>query len=99
MCKTKIFHELLNIISSEMEIDIADIKNKNIKTTEVVDARSILVYCMKEKGFYPEQISYLLNRSSSNIRKLINDFELRKQNCKMIETYLCRIQHQIESNK
>lgn len=93
MCKSKLYNELLNIISTEMEISIEEIRDRNIKTTEVVDARSILVFLLNESGLYPRQIAVLMDRTSANIRKLLGDYEVRKQNCKMIETYTQRIRN------
>ena len=59
MCKSEIFAEILNIVGKETEVSTELILSSS-KVTEVVDARSIVVFFLTEYGLYPEQIATLL---------------------------------------
>lgn len=61
MCKSEIFAEILNIVGKETEVSTELILSSS-KVTEVVDARSIVVFFLTEYGLYPEQIATLLTR-------------------------------------
>lgn len=54
MCKSEIFAEILNIVGKETEVSTELILSSS-KVTEVVDARSIVVFFLTEYGLYPEQ--------------------------------------------
>lgn len=87
MCKSEIFAEILNIVGKETEVSTELILSSS-KVTEVVDARSIVVFFLTEYGLYPEQIATLLHKTSASIRYLISTFESRKLANKMIAIYL-----------
>lgn len=87
MCKSEIFAEILNAVSLETEVSADSILSSS-KVTEVVDARSIVVYLLSEYGFYPEQIAPLLHKTSACIRYLVSTFEMRKSHNKMMAIYL-----------
>lgn len=89
MCKSEIFAEILNIVGKETEVSTELILSSS-KVTEVVDARSIVVFFLTEYGLYPEQIATLLHKTSASIRYLISTFESRKLANKMI-AYICKI--------
>lgn len=55
MCKSEIFAEILNVVGKETEVSTELILSSS-KVTEVVDARSIVVFFLAEYGLYPEQI-------------------------------------------
>lgn len=97
MCKSEIFAEYLKIVANVTEISEEEILS-NAKTSEVADARSILVNMLIEKGFYPSQISHYMNRSTAGIRYLIANFSNRKMNCKMIDHYMINVRKMFESN-
>lgn len=95
MCKSDIFAEILNIVSRETEIS-PDLILSSSKVTEVVDARSIVVFFLTEYGLYPEQIAALLHKTSACIRYLIYNFDSRKSNNKMIAIYLQNVRKSLE---
>lgn len=64
MCKSEIFAEILNIVGKETEVSTELILSSS-KVTEVVDARSIVVFFLTEYGLYPEQIATLLHKTSA----------------------------------
>lgn len=86
MCKSEIFADILNIVGKETEVSTELILSSS-KVTEVVDARSIVVFFLTEYGLYPEQIATLLHKTSASIRYLISTFESRKLANKMIAIY------------
>lgn len=55
MCKSEIFAEILNIVGKETEVSTELILSSS-KVTEVVDARSIVVFFLTEYGLYPGQM-------------------------------------------
>lgn len=86
MCKTQIFNDILQIVSEETEINEALILSDN-KSTAVVDARSILVDILREKGLYPVQIAEYLHKTPAGIRNLISGFENRKRSNGILAIY------------
>ncbi|MCY6351966.1 hypothetical protein OXV71_14400 [Bacteroides fragilis] len=96
MCKSEIFAEILNIVGKETEVSTELILSSS-KVTEVVDARSIVVFFLTEYGLYPEQIATFLHKTSASIRYLISTFELRKNTNKMIAIYLQNIRKSLEN--
>lgn len=90
MCKSEIFAEILNLVGKETEVSTELILSSS-KVTEVVDARSIVVFFLTEYGLYPEQIAALLHKTSASIRYLISNFDRRKDSNKMIAIYLQNI--------
>lgn len=96
MCKSEIFAEILNLVGKETEVSTELILSSS-KVTEVVDARSIVVFFLTEYGLYPEQIAALLHKTSASIRYLISTFESRKNTNKMIAIYLQNIRKSLEN--
>lgn len=96
MCKSEIFAEILNLVGKETEVSTELILSSS-KVTEVVDARSIVVFFLTEFGLYPEQIAALLRKTSASIRYLISTFESRKTTNKMIAIYLQNIRKSLEN--
>lgn len=86
MPKTKIFAEILKIVSCETEVSASDMIS-SCKQIEVVDARSIYVKILSEMGFYPVQIAVYMNRTASSIRYLISHYEERVKQNKMMAIY------------
>lgn len=86
MCKSEIFAEILNLVGKETEVS-TELILSSTKVTEVVDARSIVVFFLTEYGLYPEQIAALLHKTSASIRYIISTFESRKNANKMIAIY------------
>lgn len=66
MCKSEIFAEILNLVGKETEVS-TELILSSTKVTEVVDARSIVVFFLTEYGLYPEQIAALLHKTSANV--------------------------------
>lgn len=67
------------------------------KHNEVVDARSIYVKLLAERGFYPEQIAAFLHRTSASVRYLLTNYDTRKQHNKMIDNYAQNIRKALEN--
>lgn len=94
MCKTKIFEELLNIVSLVTEIDTDEILSKN-RDSEIIDARCILIHILYKKyGMTPKIIGQLISCTKTNIYHHINKFENRTYQNKMLS-----IQYQITLQK
>ena len=86
MCKSEIFAEIIEAVSRETEVSASQILGCS-KHMEVVDARSILVKLLHEKGLYPERIAVLLHKTAASIRYLLSNYESRKSANKIITIY------------
>lgn len=94
MPRTDIYRAIIDAIEKETEITEDRILSK-AKTTEVVDARAILVNMMLENGFYPSQIARYIHKTPSSVNNLIRDYSNRVKNNKIIQIYLTNIRKNI----
>ena len=97
MCKSEIFSKVLGIVSAEMELPEEMILS-GCKSTEVVDARSILVKVLHEVGIYPVQIARMMRKTPASIRYLLTNYEQRKNANKIIEIYAQKVRKSFENN-
>lgn len=97
MCKSEIFAELLDAVAKETEIS-KELILSECKKSDVVDARSILVKLLSDKGFYPTQIAEMMNKKYHTIKKILKCYPVRELNCKMLSTYFERINNCILTN-
>lgn len=82
--KTKIFNEVLKIVSEVTEISEEVILSK-AREAEVVDARAILAEVLRQKGFYPNTIAELMHTSSRNVVMIHNNYADRLNNSVMMQ--------------
>lgn len=97
MPRTDIYRAIIDAIEKETEITEDRILSK-AKTTEVVDARAILVNMLLENGFYPSQIARYIHKTPSSVNNLIRDYSNRVKNNKIIQIYLTNIRKNITRN-
>lgn len=97
MSRTDIYRKIIDAIEKETEIPEDRILS-NSRTTEVVDARSILVNLLLENGFYPSQIARYIHKTPSSVNNLIRDYTNRIKANKIIQIYLTNIRKNITSN-
>lgn len=97
MCKSEIFAEIIEAVSRETEVSASQILGCS-KHMEVVDARSILVKLLNERGLYPEQIAVLLHKTAASIRYLLSNYESRKSANKIIAIYAQNIRKVIKKD-
>lgn len=97
MPRTDIYRAIINAIEKETEISEDRILSK-AKTTEVVDARAILVNMLLENGFYPSQIARYIHKTPSSVNNLIRDYKNRIKANKIIQIYLTNIRKDITNN-
>lgn len=76
MCKTKIFAEILSAVSTETEVPESLIASLD-RTTEVVDARYLLVYFLSRRGFYPSMIAPMIKHKKRSINHILCNFDRR----------------------
>lgn len=96
MCKTQLFNDILHFVSEETEVPEVLILSNN-KSTAVVDARSILVGILREKGLYPVQIAEYMHETPAGIRNLITKFEIRKKSNGILAIYSQRIRNRMKT--
>lgn len=86
MSKSDIFRNILSAVIEETEIPEEKILSDS-RTTEVVDARTILVNLLIESGFYPSQIAEYLNKSTATIHNLVKYYSIRQKTNKLLSIY------------
>lgn len=86
MSKSDIFRHILSAVIEETEIPEEKILSDS-RTTEVVDARTILVNLLIERGFYPSQIAEYLNKSTATIHNLVKYYSIRQRTNKLLSIY------------
>lgn len=94
MSKSDIFRNILSAVIEETEIPEEKILSDS-RTTEVVDARTILVNLLIESGFYPSQIAEYLNKSTATIRNLVKYYSIRQRTNKLLSIYLQNIRKKL----
>ena len=72
----QIFNETLSAVVEETEIEEGQILSGS-KEEEVVDARSILIRVMNERGLYPIQISRLTGICQRSVTRFLIGFKSR----------------------
>ena len=83
MYKMQIFLEVLNAVSEETELD-PEIILSPCKQEEVVDALSLLIEVMNEKGLYPAQISKLTGICTRRVTAFLLRFGERVNSRKIL---------------
>ena len=76
MYKAKIFQETIEAVADETEVEREQILSNN-KDEEIVDARSILVRIMNERGLYPIQISRISGICQRSVSRFLIGFKDR----------------------
>lgn len=94
MCKSRIFAEILNIVSSETEVPASQILSKK-KDEETVDARYLLVYSLSMQGLTQTQIARLIGKDVRTVNNILNGFEERGRTRKMFGINLENIRKQL----
>jgi hypothetical protein len=94
MYKVQIFQEVLSAV-----VDATDVEQEQIlsgcKQEEVVDARSLLVKLMSDKGLYPMQISNLTGINCRSVTKFLVGFRERVNSRKILRIYYERLKAQL----
>lgn len=96
MKKTQLFNTVLNLVSQETEIPECIILSRS-RSTDVVDARCILVKMLSHKGMYPSQIATYIKHTPASVRNLLFSYSDRVHNNNLIEIISKRIQKQLET--
>lgn len=96
MNKTEIFAKIISVVSIETEVSESRILS-DCKSTEVVDARSILVKILQETGLYPVQIAGMLHKTPACIRNILSNYDIRESTNKLMKIYRQHISKKLES--
>lgn len=84
MCKSRIFAEILNIVSTETEVPEECILSSR-KDEDTVDARYLLVYFLSKQGFSHSGIAKLINKDVRTVNYIITHFPDREKSGKFLE--------------
>lgn len=98
MCKSAIFNSVLVFVSQETEVTADELQGHS-RCKEVVDARYLLVYFLRSKGFIPAEIARRLHLTPQAVSGILCKFPERRQRgdrlfeinyqrlCKQLETH------------
>lgn len=76
MERLEYFSKVMKVVSELMEVSEQDILGKS-REYEVVDARWMAIYLMKEKGYTSKQIAPLMNHPIRTINHALSRFYVR----------------------
>lgn len=79
----QIFQDTLSAVVEAMEVEQNQILS-GCKQEEVVDARSLLIKLMSDKGLYPLQISKITGLNSRSVNQFLLDFGERVDSRKIL---------------
>ena len=94
MYKMQIFHEVLSAVVEATEVEAEQILS-GCKQEEVVDARSMLIKLMSEKGLYPVQISKVTGLGIRSISQFLMDFKTRVNSRKILRINYDSVRNQL----
>lgn len=83
MYKVQIFQEVLPAVVEETEVEQGQILS-GCKQEEVVDARSLLIKLMNDKGLYPVQISKITGINIRSVTQFLLGFKERVNSRKIL---------------
>lgn len=94
MYKIQIFQEVLPAVVEEMEVEQEQILS-GCKQEEVVDARSLLIKLMNDKGLYPVQISKITGINIRSVTQFLLGFKERINSRKILRINYERLKNQL----
>ena len=97
MCKSRIFAEVLDIVSRETEVPGEQILSSR-KDDETVDARYLLVYYLVKKGFSCPNIARLIHKNARTVTHIITNFSNRGEKRKIFRINSENIGKQMRNN-
>ena len=94
MYKVQVFQEVLPAVVEEMEVEQEQILS-GCKQEEVVDARSLLIKLMNDKGLYPVQISKITGINIRSVTQFLLGFKERINSRKILRINYERLKNQL----
>lgn len=94
MYKVQIFQEVLPAVVEETEVEQEQILS-GCKQEEVVDARSLLIKLMNDKGLYPVQISKITGINIRSVTQFLLGFKERINSRKILRINYERLKNQL----
>jgi hypothetical protein len=79
MERLEYFGKVMKVVTELMEVSDKDILGRS-RAFEVVDARWMVIYLMREKGYTTKQIAPLINHPIRTINHALNYFYSRVRN-------------------
>lgn len=90
----QIFQDTLSAVVEAMEVEQNQILS-GCKQEEVVDARSLLIKLMSDKGLYPVQISKITGLNSRSVNQFLLGFNERINSRKILRINYERLKIQL----
>jgi hypothetical protein len=94
MYKMQIFQEVLSAVVETTDVEKEDILS-GCKQEEVVDARSLLIKLMSDKGLYPVQISKVTGINNRSVAKFLLGFKSRINARMIMRIYYEQLRNQL----
>ena len=79
MNKLEYFGKVIKVVTELMDVEDKDIIGKS-RGFDVVDARWMVIFLMKEKGYSTKQIAPLINHPVRTINHALSMFSVRAKN-------------------
>lgn len=79
MERLEYFSKVMKVVTELMEVSDQDILGRS-RSLEVVDARWMVIFLMREKGYTTKQIAPLMNHPIRTINHALNYFYARAKN-------------------
>lgn len=76
MDRLEYFSKVMKVVTELTEVSEQDVLGRS-REYEVVDARWIIIYLMKERGYTTKQIASLLKHPIRTINHALNSFSIR----------------------
>jgi chromosomal replication initiation ATPase DnaA len=76
MERVEYFSKVMRVVAELMEVSESDILGKS-REYEVVDARWMVIFLMREKGYTTKQVASLIKHPIRTINHALNSFSVR----------------------
>jgi len=95
--KEAIFDRIVSTVCDEMDLTKDEIFSKSHRQI-VVDARHIIMYMLKAKGFYCENIATLFSANKRYTYMIISNFENRLKQSREIQFIYAQVKRKVDGN-
>ncbi len=97
MRKSELFARILDAVAEETDLTILEVLSHR-NTTEIVDARYLMVRLLSEEKFYRSEIARRLNISQAAVSRIFTGFDDRCKKSYFLEPNYYRIRTKLEQN-
>lgn len=97
MCKSEIFERIAAAVAAEMELPVAEVLSQR-KTTEVVDARYLLIRISLDKGLYRADVARRTGLTPQAVGRIYTCFDARCEQNQLLRPAVNQIRTKLETD-